>query len=99
MKNEIYDEIGDAKFCLIIDEARDESKREQMALVVRFVDKCGFVKERFLDLVHVRDTTASTLKQKICSILSHHNLNIQSIRGQGYDGASNMSEEWNGLRA
>ncbi|TVU22346.1 hypothetical protein EJB05_32035, partial [Eragrostis curvula] len=32
----IRDEIGDAKFCLIVDESRDESRREQMALVVRF---------------------------------------------------------------
>ena len=40
-----------------------------------------------------------TLKQGICSILSHHNLNIQNVRGQGYDGASNMRGEWNGLQA
>jgi hypothetical protein len=25
-------EIGDAKFCILVDEARDESKREQMVL-------------------------------------------------------------------
>eukprot|EP00268_Persea_americana_P003042 TRINITY_DN1090_c1_g1_i7.p1 TRINITY_DN1090_c1_g1~~TRINITY_DN1090_c1_g1_i7.p1 ORF type:complete len:145 (-),score=21.26 TRINITY_DN1090_c1_g1_i7:1001-1435(-) len=38
----IREEIGDAKFCIIVDEARDESK-EQMAIVLRFVDKDGFV--------------------------------------------------------
>ena len=31
--------------------------------------------------------------------MSHNNLNIQNIRGQGYDGASNMRGEWNGLQA
>ncbi|KAK1390859.1 Repressor of the inhibitor of the protein kinase-like protein [Heracleum sosnowskyi] len=86
----IRDEIDDAKYCLIVDESRDISKREQMAIVVRFVDKSGFVRERFLDLVHVKDTTSLTLKTEICAILSHHNLNVQNIRGQGYDGASNM---------
>ena len=99
VQKEICAEIGDAKFCLIVDEARDESKREQMALVVRFVDKNGFVKERFLDLVHVKETNASTLKQEIWSTLSHHKLSTQNIRGQGYDGASNMRGEWNGLQA
>ncbi|XP_039144034.1 zinc finger MYM-type protein 1-like [Dioscorea cayenensis subsp. rotundata] len=99
VQREIREEISDAKYCLIVDEARDESRREQMALVIRFVDKHGFVKERFLDIVHVKDTTALTLKQEICSVLSHHNLNIQNIRGQGYDGASNMRGEWNGLQA
>ncbi|KAK9998134.1 hypothetical protein SO802_017737 [Lithocarpus litseifolius] len=50
VKKAIREEIGDAKFCLIVDEARD-------------------------------------------------NLDIQDIRGQGYDGASNMQGEWNGLKA
>ena len=39
MQKIIHDEIGDAKFCIIADEAHDESKRKQMANVLRFVDK------------------------------------------------------------
>ncbi|KAL0004205.1 hypothetical protein SO802_011766 [Lithocarpus litseifolius] len=99
VKKAIREEIGDAKFCLIVDEARDESMKEQMAIVIRFVDKDGFVRERFFGVVHVPDTTALTLKNEIYSILSHHSLDIQDIRGQGYDGASNMRGEWNGLKA
>ena len=95
----IRSEIGDAKFCIIVDESRDESRREQMALVIRFVDKDGFIRERFLDIVHVHDTYSATLKQEICSVLSALNLDVQNIRGQGYDGASNMRGEWNGLQA
>jgi hypothetical protein len=95
----IRSEIGDAKFCLIVDESRDESRREQMAIVIRFVDKGGFIRERFLDLVHVHDTSSATLKEEIGNVLSNHNLDVQNMRGQGYDGASNMRGEWNGLRA
>lgn len=40
----IRDEIGMAKYCLIVDESQDESKKEQMAIVVRFVDRNGYVK-------------------------------------------------------
>lgn len=54
--------------------------------------------ECFLDVSHVRDTTSSTFHYEICSILSHHNLNIQNVRDQGYDGASNIHGEWNGLQ-
>ena len=68
-----------------------------MALVIRFVDKSGFIREQFLDIIHVKDTTASTLKKEIFFVLSHHNLDVQNIMGQGYDGASNMRGEWNGL--
>ena len=95
----ICEEIGDAKFCILVDEARDESKREQMAIILRFVDKECFIKKRFFHVVHVRDTTALTLKNKICAVLSHYNLHIENIRDQGYDGASNMRGEWNGLQA
>ncbi|XP_029154506.1 uncharacterized protein [Arachis hypogaea] len=99
VRKHICEEIGDSKFCIVVDEARDESKREQMALVLRFVDIHDFIQERFLDLVHVKDTTSLTLKQELCGILSRHGLDVSNIRGQRYDSASNMRGEWNGLQA
>ncbi|XP_023729350.1 uncharacterized protein LOC111877033 [Lactuca sativa] len=87
----IRDEIGMAQFCLIVDESQDESKKEQMAIVVRFVDREGHVKERFLDLIHVKDTTSLTLKNAIMGSLSYHKLSVQDIRSQGYDGAHKLS--------
>ncbi|XP_015956072.1 uncharacterized protein LOC107480442 [Arachis duranensis] len=74
-------------------------KKEQMAIVLRFVTLDGFVKERFFDLVHVTDTCATTLKKELISVLSHYNLQVENIRGQWYDGASNIRGEWNGLQA
>jgi hypothetical protein len=99
IQDAIHEEIGDSKFCIIVDEARDESKREQMAVVLRFVDKDGFIHERFFDIVHVKDTSASTLKNKISDVLSQYYLDIQSICGQEYDGVNNMRGEWKGLQA
>nr|GMC52971.1 zinc finger MYM-type protein 1-like [Ipomoea batatas] len=99
VKSAIREEIGNAKFCIIVDEARDESKKEQMSIVLKFVDRDGFIQERFFGVVHVKDTSASTLKEGSFSILSRHNLDVQNIRGRGYDGASNMHGEWNGLKA
>ncbi|XP_072087066.1 uncharacterized protein [Arachis hypogaea] len=90
VRNSIREEIGDAKFCIIVDEARDKSKKEKMAIVLRFVTLDGFVKVRFFDLVHVTDTCATTLKKELISVLSHYNLQVENIRDQGYDGASNM---------
>jgi len=65
-----------------------------MALVLRFVDKNDFIQERFFYIVHVKDTTAITLKNELCVVLSRHNLNVSNIRGQGYDDANNMRMEW-----
>ncbi|CAK8532870.1 unnamed protein product [Lathyrus sativus] len=99
VKKHIREEIGDSKFCIIVDEACEESKKEQMSLVLRFVDKDGFIQERFFGLARVCDTASLTLKQKVCDILSLHNLDVSNIHGQGYDGARNMRGEWNNLQA
>ena len=45
VKKAIKEEIGDAKFCILVDKTRDESMKEQMAVVLRYVDTNGFVRE------------------------------------------------------
>ncbi|KAK9047973.1 hypothetical protein SSX86_033065 [Deinandra increscens subsp. villosa] len=95
----IFEELGDDVFSILVDESRDVSKKEQMAVVLRYVDKLGFVKERFIGLVHVKETTALSLKHAIDELFAHYNLSLDRVRGQGYDGASNMSGEFNGLKA
>ncbi|XP_073360019.1 uncharacterized protein [Aegilops tauschii subsp. strangulata] len=87
VQTSIKEEMGNSKFAILVDECRDESKKEQMAVVVRFVNIEGLIRERFLDLVHVSDTCALTLKNKIIAVLVDNGLNVQDIRGQGYDGA------------
>ena len=62
------------------------------------MDFKGRVVERFLGIVHVSDTTALSLKAAIEALFSKHNLSLSRIRGQGYDGASNMQGEFNGLK-
>ncbi|XP_023750053.1 uncharacterized protein LOC111898360 [Lactuca sativa] len=99
VRKHIRSEVGDSYFCVMVDESRDESKKEQMAIVLRFVDAEGIIRERFLDLVHVRDTLSLTLKTNMWRQLLHYQFDVSKIRGQGYDGASNMRGEWNGLQA
>ena len=81
VKKVIRGEIGVAKFCILDDEAHDESNKEQMALILRFVDKDGFIHERFFGLVHVKNTTSLTLRDGILNVLSQHEFVIQNIRG------------------
>ena len=47
MRDKVRYDLGNSKFCIIIDEARDESKREQMTIVLRYVDNGGFIRELF----------------------------------------------------
>ena len=64
----------------------------------RYVNNQGKVVERFLALQHVIDTTSESLKVSLLALLDKYNLSISKIRGQGYDGASNMRGEFNGLQ-
>ncbi|KAK8940884.1 hypothetical protein KSP39_PZI009869 [Platanthera zijinensis] len=94
----IIKDIGENFFSILLDESRDISTKEQMAIALRYVDRTGQVIERFVGIVHVSDTSAQSLKLALLQFFSEHGLSITRIRGQGYDGASNMRGEFNGLK-
>ena len=54
--------------------------------------------ERFVGIRHVTDTTSASLKVALDAMLVDLGLSIQQVRGQGYDGASNMRGEFHGLQ-
>ncbi|XP_047978826.1 zinc finger MYM-type protein 1-like [Salvia hispanica] len=93
------DDLGEDYFAILADESSDVSQKEQLALCLRYVDKkSGRVVERFIGLMHVADTTALSLRSAILALLAEHSLSPSKIRGQGYDGASNMKGEIHGLK-
>ncbi|XP_060216886.1 uncharacterized protein LOC132644319 [Lycium barbarum] len=94
----IVEDLNGDYFGILVDESKDVSHKEQMALILWYVNKEGKLMERFLSVVHVKDTSARSLKDAIYSLLLEHNLSSSQIRGQGYDGASNMQGEINGLK-
>nr|XP_016457164.1 PREDICTED: zinc finger MYM-type protein 1-like [Nicotiana tabacum] len=69
-----------------------------MAIILRYVDRRGSVMERFIGIVHVRETITLSLKNGIIGLLAQHSLSPSSIRGQCYDGASNMQGDINELK-
>ncbi|XP_042448886.1 zinc finger MYM-type protein 1-like [Zingiber officinale] len=88
--NVIIKDIGNSLFSILVDESRDVSMKEQMSVVLLYVDNSGHVNERFVGIEHVTSTTALSLKAVIDKMLSKYNLSISNVRGQGFDGASNM---------
>ncbi|KAK4263604.1 hypothetical protein QN277_028993 [Acacia crassicarpa] len=95
----IISDLGDDYFSLLVDEARDVVIKEQMAVVLRYVNKKGSIVERFIGIIHVLDTTAQSLKASIDGLFSKLGLSFSKCRGQGYDGASNMWGEFKGLKS
>ncbi|XP_015165477.1 uncharacterized protein [Solanum tuberosum] len=72
----IIKELNGDYFSLLIDESFDVSCKEQMTVVSRYVDKRGFVMERLLDIVHVKNNSALYLKEAIVNLLSQHSLSL-----------------------
>ena len=99
IQNDIIAEVKQAKFYSVIaDEVTDTANKEELSLSLRFVFN-GRVKEVFVDFVEVERITGQVLAQAILQWLSTHGLSRADIRGQCYDGASNMSGAVSGCKS
>ncbi|KAL7150076.1 hypothetical protein ABFS83_05G084200 [Erythranthe nasuta] len=75
----IISDIGDDFFALLVDEARDVSIKEQMAVALRYVNKERNIIERFLAIVHVPNMTSRCLKASPESLLTTLGLTLVQI--------------------
>ena len=96
---QITDEIKDAEgFAVIADEARDVSKKEQLSLCLRYVNKNLEVNERFVGFSDLCDLDAKALAEKIVVRLQVLGLDVKQCIAQCYDGASVMSGQVSGVQ-
>lgn len=72
---------------------------EQEALCLRYDDKDLMVHEEFIGLCETTSTTGENPARIILDVLLRLNLPISGLRGQAYDGASNMSGKYAGAQA
>ena len=100
IENQIIHEIQTAKFLTILaDEITNCSNLEQVSIVIRFVDNDKNIREDFLSFITVERITGKSLATTILSWLESRNTDASFCRGQGYDGASNMSSSIAGVQA
>lgn len=94
IKNAIITKIKDAKyFSVILDCTPDISHQEQMTLIIRCVDVLVSpikIKEYFLEFIKVDETTGEGLFTELLNIIDKLKLDINDIRGHGYDNGANM---------
>ena len=84
-------------FSVIVDETTDASRKEQLSLCVRYVTDNLTAEELFLGLYSADATTGDALANLIQDALQRLQLPISGLRGQCYDGASNMSGQFQGM--
>uniref|UniRef100_A0A1S4BM31 Zinc finger MYM-type protein 1-like n=1 Tax=Nicotiana tabacum TaxID=4097 RepID=A0A1S4BM31_TOBAC len=93
-----YGDLNGDFFALLVDESCDVSRKEQLVIVLRYVNRRGSVVEHFIGIVHVRNTSVLCLKKAIVDYLAQHSLSLSYVRGQCYDGANNMQRDLRGLK-
>ncbi|XP_050303834.1 zinc finger MYM-type protein 1-like [Anthonomus grandis grandis] len=93
------DEISEAKFYSVLaDETKDLSKKEQMAILIRYIYKLE-IKEIFLGFIHCEKLDATSLFATIKNTLLKNGILLENCVGQAYNGASVMSGHLNGVQA
>ena len=114
IQNQIVDILGDhiqeknllkvrkaQLFTIIADEVTDCSNREQLGLVLRYVDpdNCCIREDLVTFLNCDSGITGDVLAEKMITFIQTHGLVPTKLRGQAYDGAGNMSGKTKGAAA
>ncbi|XP_065662565.1 52 kDa repressor of the inhibitor of the protein kinase-like [Hydra vulgaris] len=99
--DKIIEEIKKSQyFSIIANEASDSSNKEQLSLVIRFVDSNLDIKQEFVKFIHCSNGVPGeglfSVLLKSMSVLS---LDIINCRGQSYKGAGAMAGHTKGLSA
>ncbi|KAG5864147.1 hypothetical protein JTB14_022011 [Gonioctena quinquepunctata] len=84
-------------FSLQIDSTQDVAVVDQLSICVRYVFD-GKVRERLLRMVEVHSSTGADLYALTKASLEELGLDMSNLVSQSYDGASNMSGEYNGFQ-
>ena len=91
ISEEIVRRLKEAElFAVIVDETPDTSHKEQLSITVRYVHD-GDIEERLLALWVVDQTSTEMLFETLCAVLRFHRIDVTNLRGQCYDGASNVA--------
>ena len=73
-------------------------KFELLPICNRFVDKNNNIHEELLEFGRCQQLSGKVIATVIIKVLEKSNLFIKNYRGQGYDGASDMSAEAVGVQ-
>ena len=102
MANKVMDviikEVQEAKYYSIsVDSTPDITHTDQLSITIRYVLPRGPV-EHFLTYVPISTHTGEGIADVVLDFLRKKSVDVQYLRGQSYDNASNMSGKYKGVQ-
>lgn len=99
MLQDIVNEINvSSAFSIICDEISDKGTKNQVSVCVRYphkLPKAILIKERFLGFVDVDEMNGTNLHRTIKTYLQQIGVEMNKIRGQAYNSATNLRKKFN----
>jgi len=95
----VVSELGDNWFTLMCDGTRDVNGLENISIVLRYVDVTATIRERLLCIVDTTELDAEGLTNVIMLHLEKHNIRLDRLLAQCYDGSSVISGTKRGIQA
>ena len=86
----ILDDLNAAPYYSILADEVISHNVEHHAICARFVDGNKTVREEFLTFLKLERITGEKIAESILEFLKDNNIPAVNMRGQGYDGASNV---------
>ena len=99
LRKKLYD-VNNSKMCAsMCDEYTDVSNKQQLSICMRWVDEDLNPHQNFLGFYEVPIINSETVVSTIKDAFIRFNLPLSNLRGQTYDGASNMLGKKSGFAA
>ena len=95
----VVDEVNASPFYSILADKVTSHIVEHLAICIRFLDHKRDIREEFLTFLSFKWTTGRKISESILAFMKENNIPTSNIRGQGYNGASNMSSKALGIQA
>ncbi|XP_041374266.1 zinc finger MYM-type protein 1-like [Gigantopelta aegis] len=93
IRSDLIEELKATRWFSILADEVTSSNKEELALCFCFVDTNNNIREEFLSFLDLSRITAAVIAGTILDFLKMTGLDATNIRGQGYDGAANMSSD------
>ena len=87
-------------FLVSTDETVGASSKEQLPLVVHFVNKSNYIREEFVEFIQCDSgVTGEAIAMKVLGSLQYLGVDPEKLHGQAYHGSGSMAEQYQGVHS